>query len=383
MSVVIANEETFSLRWTKLGHEGVGVLVALCGWSDSQLSDGDVPDEAVVLRTVPKRTLTRLLDLGELRRTPTGYAIVHFDRYCTPKATVIARREYERARKARQRSAIDPEAPPMLSGPTFSGAVPAGVPSEGGDGTTGGTPAHVPAPVPCRPEPIAIPAPAVPLATGDAVGRTAKLISENVGRKTVTVDNFGRLAKWLLDALATSDPTVPSAERAAIPVVIAWGKDPKAGGGSLWKTRAPEFRGLPADEQWRRVEAEGVECPEREEARKRERAEQKRLADEAARATQAAIDAKYEAEQRARWERERREGESYDAWKERRRAETYAYFGVKRAEQADRDVQRKAEQATKRTGSTASLGEIVGDLTAPEPGDDSDEYPGGDGEGFP
>lgn len=215
MSVTIAHEEIVSVRWDRLGLEGVGALVVLCGWSDGQLTDGEVPDEAVVLRMVPRRALTKLVDLGELRRTPTGYQIVHFDRYCDRKSRVIARREFERDRKRRQRNGEQGSESDTPCRPVFVGAVPVGlpvgVPRDMGSGTPGGSHAGVPAPAPARPVPShPNPARAVPSpeTTGTADGGLVDLLRRELGERAGDVTGLDDLAALASGATSPRDTIV-------------------------------------------------------------------------------------------------------------------------------------------------------------------------------
>jgi hypothetical protein len=127
--ITIRSEETWSLRFSRLGPAGIGLLVMLLGWSDSQLTDGQIPAGAPPLRGVSRRLIDRMIALGEIEETPAGYLIVHYDRYCLMRARILQRAEYERAKKKRQRSARDPESADLPDSPMVMGAVPTGHPT--------------------------------------------------------------------------------------------------------------------------------------------------------------------------------------------------------------------------------------------------------------
>lgn len=153
MSVLINYEEGLSLRWINLGPEGVGALILLCLWSDSQRSDGYVPRAALPRLGLTAKITARLIKLGELDEVDGGFRVRHFMAYCDTREEIEARRQHEREKKRRQRGRAS------LTEPAVSSADRRDVPTgQHGDSPT--CPVSVPSPLSSLPPAQHAPAPA-------------------------------------------------------------------------------------------------------------------------------------------------------------------------------------------------------------------------------
>lgn len=124
----ICGTAAFHHKVIAAGNEAFGAFVRMVAHSGETLTDGHVPD--AVARTITTgRVLARLVSAGFLVEVEGGYTIHDFHDYNPPASEVKARRDAERARKAKGRNSQGRDEHGRITSGAPSGDCPPGQPS--------------------------------------------------------------------------------------------------------------------------------------------------------------------------------------------------------------------------------------------------------------
>jgi hypothetical protein len=101
----VDDKAAFHAKVLKAGNEAFGALVRMGCWASDHLTDGHIPAETASLIAPGEWTISRLLLVGFLEKHGDDYVIHDFLDYNPTAEEVNAKRDAEKAKKARWRDA--------------------------------------------------------------------------------------------------------------------------------------------------------------------------------------------------------------------------------------------------------------------------------------